>query len=606
VTDPSKWRWSDFGQAYLKLSRGISPAQIVNQTPALLKTLRDMHWAKSEGVQRTIRLQPLSEIHFNPDYGSDYYTIQFDLHALYGLMGIAALILVIAAINFINLSTAQSIRRAKEIGIRKVLGSSRTTLVLQFLSETFVLVLPAIILSLLIARLLLKGFPSMIPEGVTIDIFSPSLLLFLLLMALATTLLSGFYPAKVLSSYLPAQTLKGKASKISGGKSSLRKVMIVFQFSVSILFIIGTVSIGSQIHYLLHKNLGFQKDAIINFFNSGKHRSAEDYVLADQVRKLSGVEKVSVSTEPPETSFPASGPLFCKDKGTQIEPQYLAADDQYVGLYGLKILAGRNFYMPKGNDSVTEFLINETCSRQLGFMKPEDAIGHLVQEGFSSKTKFIAFRSGQVVGILADFHAQPLNIPIGPVCIAAASQKAGLISVKLSTTGRASDDLYATIKSVESEWKKVYPDEDFNFSFFDRTVAAFYDKDEKTGRILNIAMVIAILISCFGLLGLVTYMTAERTKEIGIRKVLGATVAGIVMMLAKEFIILVLLAVLIASPVAYYFIHQWLQGFAYRVGLSCWLFAGSGFAAILIALATISYQALKAALASPVNSLKAE
>jgi putative ABC transport system permease protein len=606
VTDPSKWHWSDFGQAFIKLSPGIKATQIANQTPALINVENSQH-GKFWNVHRTIHLQALSDIHFNPDYGSDYYSIQSDLRTLYGLMGIAALILVIAAINFINLSTAQSIRRAKEIGIRKVLGSNRTALILQCLSETFVLVLLAIILSLIIAWLVRNAFPAMIPEGVTVDVFNPSLLLFLFSMTIMTTLLSGFYPAKVLSSYSPAQSLKGTVSQISNQKSSLRKIMIVFQFSVSIIFIIGTILIGNQVHYLLTKNLGFQKDAIINFFNGGKHRGGDDYVLAERIRQLSGVEKVSVSAEPPETAFPRGGPLLCKDNGAQIQPQYMDADDEFVSLYGLKILTGRNFNAPKGKDSATEFLINETCSRQLGFKKPADAIGHLIQEGSFIKTPFFVFRSGQVVGVLADFHSQPLNNPIGAVCMAATKNlTGGMISVRLSNKGKQSGDFNATVKNIEKQWKMFYPDENFNYSFYDRTIAAFYSKEQKTGEIMNIAMVVAILISCIGLFGLITYLAAQRTKEIGIRKVLGASVAGIAVMLAKEFIFLIIFAMAIASPIAYYLIHQWLESFAYRVNISWWLFAMAGASAILIALLTISYQAVKAALANPVKSLRAE
>jgi putative ABC transport system permease protein len=479
--------------------------------------------------------------------------------------------------------------------------------VLQFLSETFVLVLLAIMISLLIVRLMLNAFPAMVHEGVTIDVLSPSLLLFLFLMTFITTLLSGFYPAKVLSSYLPAQSLKGVVSQISNRKGSLRKVMIVFQFTVSIIFIIGTIAISKQVHYLLNKNLGFQKDAIINFFNSGNHSNSDDYILADKIRELPGVEKVSISKDPPETNYPRGGPLMCKENGEHIEPQYLDADDEFVSLYGLKILTGRNFRAPKGNDSLTEFLINETCSRQLGFKKPEEAIGHLIQEGYFTKTQFTAFRSGQVVGIVADFHSQPLNIPIGAVCIAATKNIAGgLISVKLSTNGKQQGDFNTTVKNIERQWKKFYPDENFNYSFYDRTIAAFYSKEQKTGEVINIAMAIAILISCFGLFGLVTYMTAQRIKEIGIRKVLGASVTEIAVMLAKEFVFLVVFAFVIASPVAYYFIHEWLLGFAYRVNISWWLFAMAGISAILIALVTISYQAIKAALSNPVKSLRAE
>jgi len=329
--------------------------------------------------------------------------------------------------------------------------------------------------------------------------------------------------------------------------------------------------------------------------------------LADKIRRLSGVEKVSISAEPPETNFPRGGPLFCKDNGTQIEPQYLDADDEFVSLYGLKILTGRNFNTPKGKDSSTEFLINETCSKQLGFRKPHDAIGHLIQEGSFTRTQFFAFRSGQVVGVLADFHSKPLNAPIGAVCIAATKNlSGGLFSVKLSTNGKQPSDFNAAIKRIETQWKIIYPEENFNYSFYDRTIASFYSKEQAAGEILNIAMVIAIIISCIGLFGLITYMAAQRTKEIGIRKVLGASVVGVALMLAKESVFLIIFAMVIASPIAYYLIHQWLQGFAYKINISWWLFAMAGISAILIGLVTISYQVVRAALANPAKSLRSE
>lgn len=607
VTDPTKWRWNDFGQAFIKLSPGISAMQFANQTPELLSLEDNMH-SKFANIHRSIHLQALSDMHFNPVYASDYYTIPSDLNTLYGLMGIAVLVLVIAVINFINLSTAQSIRRAKEIGIRKVLGSNKTALIFQCLSETFILVVLAIVISMLITRLILNTFPTMIPEGVSIDLLSPSLLLFLFSIAIVTTVLSGLYPAKVLSSYSPVQSLKSAASQISNQKSSLRRIMIVFQFSVSIIFIVGAIMIGKQVRYLLTKNLGFQKDAIINFFNAGKHPKTDDYLLADKIRQLSGVEKVSVSADPPETAFPRSGAsILCKDKGSQVEPQYLDADDEFISLYGLKILAGRNFIAPTGQDSLTEFLINETCTRQLGFKKPEEAIGHVIEEGSFKNGQFFAFHSGPIAGVVADFHSQPLNIPIGAVCIVATKNlSGGLISVKLSTDGKKPGDFNGTIKNIERQWKMIYPSEDFNYNFYDRTIAGFYSKEKKTGEIINIAMIVTILISCIGLLGLISYMAAQRKKEIGIRKVLGASVLRITAMLAREFVFLIVLAMIIASPIAYYLIHQWLQDFAYRVDFSWWIFAIAGMSAILIALLTVSFQAIKAAIANPVKSLRTE
>ena len=608
ATDPSKWGWSDLGQAFMKLSPGTTAAQIANQTPALIKLEASQHGKFSNSkAHHTIHLQPLTDIHFNPDYGTDYYSIQSDRRTLFGLMGIAALILVIAVINFINLATAQSVGRAKETGIRKILGSSRAALIVRYLGETFILVGLAIILSLLLCRLLLNAFPTLIPDGVTIDIVSPALLLFLISIAVLTTLLSGLYPARLLSSYSPVQSLKGAALEISNSKSLLRKTLIVFQFSVSIVFIVGTIAIGRQVNFLLTKDLGFQKDAIINFFNSGRHRKEDDYVLAARIRQLAGVERVCISNNPPEAEFSGAGTLFFKDLGTHIEALYTDAEENFVPLYGLRFVAGRNFNTPRGKDSATEFLINETCSGQLGLKRPQDAIGHLIQQGYFDKSgSFVAFRSGPVVGVLSDFHSKPLNTPIGPICVAATNVRGGLISVKLSANGKTPGDFGPVIKDIGKEWKTIYPEENFNYHFYDRTIAGFYSKQQTTGRIMNVAMVVAILISCIGLFGLITFMAAQRTKEIGIRKVLGASVTGIALMLAKEFILMIIFSMLLASPIAWYLIHQWLGNFAYRVDIGGWLFVLAGSAAIFIAMLTISYQVMRAALANPVTTLRAE
>jgi ABC-type antimicrobial peptide transport system permease subunit len=609
ATDPAKWGWSDLGQAFIKLSPGTTPAQFASQTPALVELEASQHGKFSKAkVHQTIHLQPLADIHFNPDYGSDYYSVQSDRGTLFGLMGIAALILVIAMINFINLATAQSMGRAKEIGIRKILGSGRAALLLRYLGETFVLVGLAIVLSLVICPLLLKAVPTMIPDGVKVNILSPSFVLFLVALAVVTTLLSGLYPANRLSSYTPVQSLKIGAAQLSNSKSPIRKMLIVFQFSVSIVFIVGTIAIGNQVHFLLTRDLGFQKDAIINFYNGGKHRYEDDYVLAERIRELAGVAKVSISNNPPETEFAGSGTIFCQDLGTHIESQYLDADSNFLSLYALRLIAGRNVGSRSGSDTVTEYLINETCARQLGWAKPKEAVGHLLRQGFFTKTgSFTALWSGRVVGVLADFHSKPLNAPIGAICLAAKNDiHGGLFSVRFSAGGKPSVDFSGLIRRIGTEWKAIYPEEDFNYSFYDRTIATFYSKQQTTGWIMNMAMVIAILISCIGLFGLITFMAARRTKEIGIRKVLGASVAGIALMLGKEFILLVVVATLIASPVAWYLIHQWLLNFAYRVGIGWEIFAFAGIAAILIAMLTISYQAVRSALANPVKALRAE
>ncbi len=607
VADPGKWRHTDFGQVYIKLSKGTTPAEFEAQTPSLIKKLKGVMGA-STGFKLRIGLQPISDIHFNADYSQDFYSRQVSLPTLYGLMGIAAFILIIASINFVNLSTAQSIRRAKEIGIRKVLGSGRISIGLQFLGEAFLLVCFAVILSVIIINPALGAFRSFIPDGVTFNLLSPSVIVFLLLITIVTVLLAGFYPAKVLSSYLPALSLKGTGAQLLNEKGYLRKTLIVFQFTVSLLFIIGTIIIGQQVHFMLNKSLGFNKDAIITINTSDNYSRDKKYVFAESLKEIPGIEKVSVSQEPPETNGTRGGLLVCKDMGTQIQQAVArAGDENYIPLYGLKIVAGRNFRVPQGKDSLTEFLINETCAKQLGFKRPADAIGHTVQTGYFRQSQFHAINTGSVAGIVADFNAQPLNSSMSPVSILASKDLYyGTVNVKLATYGKQITDFNAAIGGIEKKWKEVYPNEKLTYSFYDKTIASFYDEQQKASQIMNAAMLVAILLSCMGLFGLAAFTAEQRTKEIGIRKVLGASVADITSMLSKEFIKLVLVAIVIASPIAWYFMHNWLQGFAYRIEISWWVFIMSGIGAVLITLLTISFRAIKAAIANPVKSLRTE
>lgn len=605
VSDPSGWRNSDYEQAFVKLSKGVTPAHFNAQTSSLVKTWAGHLRGGATDIKRVVHLQPLSDIHFNADYGGDLYSRQAHLPTLYALMGIAAFILIIAAINFTNLATALSAHRSKEIGIRKVLGSNRMRLGVQFLCESFLLAIFAAILSLLLLTPALNVFKGIIPPGMVIP--WSSLLTFLFVITIITSLLAGIYPAKVLSSYQPAVSLKGQGAAVPNQKTYLRKALIVFQFTVSLLFIVGAIVINSQIHFMLNKELGFKKEAIINFGINASYPREMKYVLAEKIRGLSGVDMVSVSQDLPEDNGSRGGALYCQNKGTEIQALERASDEHYIPLYGLKIIAGRNFIVPAGNDSLTEFLINETCARQLGFKRPGDAIGNIVQTGFRGKPQFHAFNTGAVVGIVKDFHAQPMNAAIQPVSIMASKNLYyGMLNVKLSSNGGQINHLNSTMANIEKQWKEVYPEERFEYSFFDRTIAGFYAEQKKTSDIINAAMAIAIFISCMGLFGLAAFTAVQRTKEIGIRKVLGGSVASIAGLMVKEFVLLVGAAFIIATPIGWYFMHNWLQNFAYRISMSAWVFLLAGVSAILIALVTVGYQAMRAALADPIKSLRAE
>jgi putative ABC transport system permease protein len=547
-----------------------------------------------------VSLQPLSDIHFNANYQAAYGR-EVHLTTLYGLMVIAIFILLIAAVNFINLSTAQSLQRAKEIGVRKVLGSSRQKLILQFLCETFILTALSVIISLIIASPIITTFHAFLPDGVGLS-FNPSTLIFILLITLGISLFAGFYPAKVLSSYLPVLTLKGASFQQGSGKNYLRKGLIVFQFTISLIFIIGTVIIGNQIKYVLNTDMGFTKNAVINIPGNQNYPREKMQILAQQIKRLAGVQMVSIDLGTPAEESHWSTLLKSKELGdAEVGAEFQAGDENYIKLYQLKLLTGRNL-LP--SDTMKEYLINETLAKQLGFKNPQDAIGKTISGGGDDGTT--SHKMLPIVGVLTDFHSGSLHDVIAPTFISTSKKYSRIISVKLTTAGKQNSDFKATIAKIEKLWKDVYPNAKFEYKFFDETIAKFYDKEQKTEQLMNTAMVIAIFISCMGLFGLVTFEAQKRTKEIGIRKVLGASVSNIVSMFSMDFLKLILLSFVIASPVAYYFMFQWLQNFAYRVDISWWVFVVSVLAAMFIALITVSFQAIKAAMANPVKSLRTE
>jgi ABC-type antimicrobial peptide transport system permease subunit len=496
----------------------------------------------------------------------------------------------------------------KEIGIRKVMGSTRWSLMIQFLCEAFLMTIFAAILSLLLLKPALTGFQEIVPNKLVFSWWSPSLFFILLAMTLITSLLAGIYPAKVLSSYRPALCLKGQGVSLGGRNNFVRKALIVFQFSVSLLFIIGTMVINNQIHFMLNKDLGFKKDAIVDFEVNPRLPGEKKYLLAEKIREVAGVDMVSVAQDLPQTNYTRGADIYCKDKGTVVhEAIYRAGDEFYVPLFGLKILAGRNLIPPPGKDSLTEFLINETEARQLGYQKPEDAIGHTIQAGAFGDGPPYVVNSGPVVGIVADFYARPLNTAIPPTSIMASKDlDYGMLHIKLSTNGRKAGDFKKTIAAIEREYKEVYPNDRFEYVFFDSVISGYYEDQQNMLRTMNLASMIAIIISCLGLFGISAFIIVQRTREIGIRKVLGASVTSIVRMVFKEFVVLVGLATLIATPIAWYLMHRWLDNFAYRININIWVFFLAGFSAIVIALVTVGYHTVRAALANPINSLKTE
>ncbi len=588
--------WDSRVQTFVKLEKGKKTAPIEKE----LTSLVGRHFPWDPGSYR-IYLQPLSDLHYSQIYHMDYGK-QANLSTLYGLLGIAAIILIIAAINFVNLSLAQSLQRVKEVGIRKILGSSRTGLVFQFLTETFLMSLLALIFSLLIIKPVLAAFPSFVPKGLLPDILDPKTILFIVSLLAITTLLSGLYPGLVLSSSQPADALKSKTGIKGGFSDHFRKGLIVFQFTVSLIFIIASIFIGNQIHYMLRKDLGFKQDAIITLDTNGWDSVGKKQLFAERVRDLPGVEQVSMDDLPPAVHGSATMPCIYQGPTTiNIGVNLRQVDEHYIPMYQIKMIAGRNFF---AGDTAHAAIINETCANMLGFQFPEKAVGQFLSTGGPD------LRGHRypvpVIGVVADFNLQPLNRKIVPLVIYSIPANENSYSIKLKTLCKDVGHFTDAMENIEKDWKEIFPGQPFIYHFYDDAIADFYNNEQKTSQLVYLAMAIGVFISCIGLFALAALTAENRRKEIGIRKVLGANVNTIVTMLSKDFMKPVLIGILIASPIAGYLMNRWLQDYAYRIPVSWWIFVLAGAAALFIALLTVSTRAINVAMANPIESLRSE
>jgi len=583
--------WDEWGstnsvnQVMLVLSPGVKPANVTQQIMRLFKT-------RTGGSQdkTTVSLQPLSDIHFNEKLEG-----KVSKSTLLSLSLVAVFILLLGSINFINLSTAQASERAKEIGMRKILGSSKRQLIARYLSETALLTAISTLFSLLITPLIIKVFSDFMPEGLDAGrILQSHVLVFLVILIVIVSFLSGIYPALVLTHIKPLSVTRNSTLSTEGGNRRiwLRKTLTVSQFVIAQVFIIGVLVVNSQIQYAVNKDMGFRKDAIINFYVpfDWAHPDGKKYVLRDKLRSIPEIQEVGLGFGAPAIGGYMTTEVEFKEgkKDIRLPVDSRNGDTNFIGLYNIRILAGQNV-LPA--DSPTQVLINETLARDLGFQHPADAVGHMLSEG------------QPIVGVMADFHLASVRTPIHPM-IFTYNSKAGLVmNVALH---RSPDTWQRAIAKMQKAWEQVYPDQPFTYTFLDKEVAKFYEQERRLSGLLTWAAGVAILISCLGLLGLVIFTANQRIKEIGIRKVLGATVAQIIGLLSKDFVQLVALAFLIAVPIAWYGANQWLQSFAYHTGLKWWLFAIGGVAMLIIALLILSIRAARAALANPVNSLRTE
>ena len=578
----------DFG-CYVLLPPNISGDDFNQQLSVYARNV------KSSENKDSYIVQPLPAVHYDTETGN-YSNNSISHELLNALWLIAAFILLIACVNFINLSTAQAVNRAKEVGVRKVLGSNKFQLQIQFIIETFLIVTSAVILAAGITMLALPLVNQLLELSLSFNILrNPAIILFLFAVAIAVTALAGFYPSIVLSRFNPVNALKSKLTVNTVKGISLRRGLVVFQFVIAQALIIGTLIIVQQMDYFMNQPLGFDKEAVVNvpFRPDSTGSKLTDY-LRQQLLSVGGVQAVSFSSNSPVeddnnvfTTFKFDHAI--RDADFQAITKF--ADNDYVPTFKLQLVAGRNL-QPSG--PTTEFLVNESFVKSLGLKKPEDILN-----------KEISIMGGlikcPVVGVLKDFNDRSLRQSLAPLLITTNSTMYRQAAIKLTTTNIAS-----TMQSVRKIWKQTFPDYVYEYRFLDDKIASFYKQENQLAQLYKIFSAIAIFLSCLGLYGLASFMAVQKIKEVGIRKVLGATAGNIVYLFSKEFVILIAIAFAIATPIAWYFMRQWLQDYAYRINISWWLFAAAGLVAIIIALATISFQAIKAAVANPVKSLRTE
>jgi putative ABC transport system permease protein len=580
-------------QLFIKLSAGVRPDQIEAQLGALFKKY---HPLDAQGTVFLHRLQPLDDLHFNVLYGN-FDQRRAHRPTLYALLAVAAFLLLLGCINFINLATAQASLRAKEIGIRKTMGSSMRQLMGRFLGETFLLTISATMLSALLTPLLLRAFADFIPPGLSIvALWQPGTVVFLVMLLVSVTLLAGAYPAFVLSAGKPALVLKSKVIAGPGRGILLRKSLTVAQFVIAQVLIIGSIIVAEQVSYTLNKDLGFKKDAILTFEAPYSNIANGKFILMDRIKNIPQVSMVSLSNNPPAAINNNTQTDIYRDGKKEIETLVLSryVDTNYMKLYGLRLLAGRP--LPY-SDTVRGLLINETYAHALGFVRLEDAVG---------KKIINRDKPQPIYGVVADFHEKSLHEPIQPMVMGMWPARANWFNVALKPND-VDGTVWATgVANIEKAWTSVYPADDIDYRFLDETIANFYTAEQHITHLLFWATSLAIIISCLGLSGLVLYITTQRAKEISIRKVVGASVPQLVSLLSTDFLKLVLIAFAIAVPIGWYGVHEWLNSFAYKAELSGWNFLAGGLIMFVIAGVILGLRTVRAASANPADNLRAE
>jgi len=578
---------SSQNQCFALLKEGHTPASL---QPALDRFNKKNYTdRKASGNQKSI-LQPLSDIHFSEKYKS-FSEITTTKSQLYGLAVIGLFLIVTACINFINLATAQSVNRSKEVGVRKVMGSKRNQLVIQFLTETIAVTIISMVIACIIAELSLPVMQNLFKEKVVLSLFAhPLMYVFILVLVFFVSLLAGFYPAMVMSGFSPALAIKNKVT-VNAGSLSLRKILVVVQFAITIILIISTLVIFKQMQYVREKPLGFDKDAIAMVGMPGDSISrSHQRAFRERVLHIPGVQKVSYFLRPPLSgSMNTTSFRFDGKENKDFEVRLTITDEKYFDLFGLQLIAGKVFVK---SDTANGYITNETFIKKVGIKDAEAALGKIIDQNG---------RKAPIVGVVRDFNDQSLKASISPMIFYQESWVYYNMAVKMDQ-----QRILPAMKKIEALWNSTFPNEVYTSKFYDDDIDAYYETERITGFLFRVFAGVIIFISLIGLFGLVSFVATQRTKEVAIRKVLGASTYDLVKMLNGTFLLMVFTANIVAWPLAYILVSKWLSGFAYRMDLSIWPFVWAMCISLLITLVTVSIRSYRAAVTNTVDALKYE
>jgi len=597
--DITQWGLRSAGSVYALLPEGRQPEQYITRLDKISK--KYFADENKSGSQRHLALQSLEDIHLNPDFEGTVYVPPIAPTYLWVFGVIGLFVLLIACINFVNMATARATTRAKEVGVRKVIGATFSQLVGQFLGEAFWLTMLSAGLAVFISYLILPSLNAFLQKQIAFN--TPLIAGFMLVLALLTALSAGTYPAFFMARLKPVKILKSRAEVGQGSQSWIRQGLVVFQFSVSIILAVGVLVIYQQMKLFREKDLGFSRDAVVTVSlpDTDKNTDAFRHSLGE----IPGVQQVSFAIGAPTSrnNFTTGMHPDPANPSQRINVNIKVADANYLQTYGMKLAAGR-FFMESDTLGFSKkipfeqrryvFVVNEALARSLGYSKPEKILGRRVRIGLNDI-------NAEIVGVVRDFHASSLHEAIQPVVMINFPNYYFTAGLKLQPT-----NLPATMAAIERVYKQYYPNSLYEAEFLDQSLQKMYEEEGRQFTLLRIFAALALAICCLGLWGLATFTIERRTKEIGIRKVLGASTTNVVGLLSKDFMKLVLIAILIGSPVAWYAMNQWLEDFAYKISVEWWMFALAGFLSIAIALLTISFQSIRAALMNPVKSLRSE